>query len=72
MTIKKKHQTAKIQLDLTGPEGNSFVLLGTCRRIAKTLDMDWEVIEKEATSGDYDHLVKTLDKHFGQFVDFLT
>lgn len=26
--------------------------------------MDWEAIRKEAESGDYEHLLDTLEKHF--------
>lgn len=61
----------KKQIDLSGPEGNAFVLLATCKTIAKQLNMDWKSIQESATSGDYDHLVQVLDEHFGNHIDFI-
>jgi hypothetical protein len=66
--IKNKNQPT---VDLTGPEGNAFCLLGYAHRWARELDLDWSSIEKDATSGDYEHLVSVLDKHFGKYVIFL-
>lgn len=50
--------------DLSGPEGNAFAVLGVAQKVAKQNGMDWEAIHKEATSGDYDHLLETIKKHF--------
>jgi hypothetical protein len=60
-----------ITIDLTGPEGNSFVLLGYAARIGKQMGMTKEAIaeiKKDMTSGDYEHLVNVFDKHFGECV----
>lgn len=51
-------------LELTGHDGNAFAILGRARRIARLNDMDWEKISKEANSGDYDHLLRTMVKYF--------
>lgn len=53
----------KLNLDLEGQDGNAFSLLGYFRQEARKAG--WEVDEisktfKEATSGDYDHLLQTL------------
>ena len=73
MTILKRedqpHQ--KPQIDLSGPDGNAYVVLGKCRGIAKQLNMDWDAIQKEATSGDYEHLLTVLNKYFGAYIDFI-
>ena len=69
--IKTDKVYRKPQLDLRGEDGNAFVILATCRNIAKQLHMDWGPIQEEAMSGDYEHLVKTLDSHFGAYIDFL-
>ena len=61
-------QTSKIEIDLTGPEGNAFVLIGHARKWAKQLGLDPSPIVNEMMSGDYEHLLKTLDKHFGDFI----
>ena len=72
MTIRRTKKEKKQVLNLEGPEGNAYVLLGTCRRYAIELGMDWDTIEPEAKSGDYIHLVKTLQTYFGNWVDFAT
>lgn len=54
----------KPELEIIGTDGNAFALLGKARRVATKHKMDWPAIQKEATSGDYDHLLATLAKHF--------
>ena len=51
-------------LHLVGQDGNVFVLLGLAQRVAKKNNMDWTSILKEATSGDYNHVITTLCKYF--------
>jgi len=66
--IKEKVQSKVIEIDLTGPQGNSFYLLGTARNLAKQLGIPHQPIEDEMMSGDYDNLLSVFDKHFGDFV----
>jgi hypothetical protein len=54
----------KPKLVIVGTDGNAFALLGKAQRVAKQNSMDWDAIRKEATSGDYDHLLQTLCKYF--------
>ena len=54
----------KPKLSIVGHDGNAFSLLGEARRVAKANGMDWAPILKEATAGDYDHLLQTLMKYF--------
>jgi predicted ATPase len=51
-------------LKIVGTDGEAFALLGKARRVAIQNKMDWDKISAEATSGDYDHLLQTLDKYF--------
>jgi len=51
-------------LALLGQDGNAFVILGKAQRVARNNDMDWDKIQAEATSGDYDHLLQTMMKYF--------
>lgn len=67
MVIKRKPQRG-IEIDLTGPQGNAFFLLGTARKLARELGLDVEPILVEMQRGDYEHLVATFDKHFGHIV----
>ena len=57
-----------IEIDLTGPDGNAFVLLGKAKNLAKQLELDGDDIIKDMTSGDYEHLLDVFDSHFGNFV----
>jgi hypothetical protein len=66
--IKSKKQKLGIEIDFTGPDGNAFVLIGMASRLAKQLGKDGRAIQKEMIDGNYEHLVNTFDKHFGEFV----
>ena len=68
MITNKRPKKSKIEIDLTGPDGNAFVLIGTASRLAKQLGLDADEIKTEMMSGDYENLVNTFDKHFGHFV----
>ena len=66
-SIKDKKQYP-IEIDLTGPDGNAFVLLGKAKNFAKQLELDGDKIVDEMTSGDYENLLEVFDKYFGSFV----
>jgi hypothetical protein len=66
--IKDKQQKSGIEIDLTGPDGNAFMLIGKAVNLAKQLGLDGKSIQAEMMKGDYEHLVNTFDKHFGHFV----
>jgi hypothetical protein len=68
MVIRKKADTGPIVIDLTGPQGNAYVLLGYAREYAKQLGRDPGPITEEMMSGDYENLVEVFDREFGSFV----
>jgi hypothetical protein len=68
MAILNKPQTRGIEIDLTGPQGNAFFLLGTASNLAKQLELDGSKIMEEMKSGDYENLLQVFDRHFGSFV----
>jgi len=51
-------------LEIVGHDGNAFAILGKAQRVARQNNMDWDKIQKEAMNGDYDHLLRTMMKHF--------
>jgi hypothetical protein len=73
MAIIKKETLpyTKMQIDLTGPEGNAFVLIGHAKRFARDLHLDGDKITKEMMSGDYENLVTIFDNNFGMVVDLI-
>jgi len=66
--IKSKKEKLGIEIDLTGPDGNAFFLIGTASNLAKQLGLDRNSIKEEMMAGDYENLVNVFDKHFGNFV----
>lgn len=66
--IKEKKETFGIEIDLTGPNGNAFYLLGTAGNLAKQLGLDGKRIKEEMMKGDYENLIKVFDSYFGHFV----
>ena len=65
--IRQKTQK-ELVIDLTGPDGNAFALMAYAKRLAEQLGMNYHVIIDEMKQGDYQHLVKTFDFHFGDYV----
>ena len=68
MIREKRQRPKQIIIDLTGPDGNAFALMGYARQFAKQLGLDSNKIIKEMTSGDYENLLEVFDKNFGSFV----
>ncbi len=66
--IKTKKKTSKIEIDLSGPQGNALFLMAQANKLAAKFNLDWPVIREEMKSGDYKNLVQVFDKYFGGFV----
>ena len=66
--IKVKEERAGIEIDLTGPDGNAFVLIGKAGNLAKQLGLDGKKIQAEMMNGNYEHLIEVFDREFGAFV----
>jgi hypothetical protein len=66
--IKKKRKQSQIEMDLTGPQGNAYVLIGTAMNLARQFGYDEEMIKEQMMSDDYENVVQTFDKYFGEHV----
>ncbi len=71
MALLQHRPMGKQTIDLNGPDGNAWCLLGTGQSLARNLRIDFEPIRTEMMSGNYRHLVETFDKHFGEYVDLI-
>ena len=72
MAILTKDKFRKRVIDLNGPEGNAFCLLGTAMSLCKQIGISSERTEEivdEMKSSDYEHLITTFDKYFGKLID---
>lgn len=61
-------RNGQIGIDLNGPDGNSFVLMGHAKRYAKQLGKESKPIIEEMMSGDYEHLLAVFEREFGDYV----
>jgi len=69
--IVKKQNTNRIEIDLTGPQGNAYFLMGTASKLGRQLGWDKDEIEillRQMRRSDYENLVNTFDKYFGNIV----
>lgn len=66
-----KPQQQKLEIDLTGPDGNAFVLMRYVETIGRQLGYSRQritAIRKVMMMGDYEGLVKVFDREFGEHV----
>jgi len=72
MAILSKDTTRKTVIDLTGPDGNAFYILGTamnlCKQIGISSSRTTEILD-EMKSSDYENLIQLFDKYFGKLID---
>ena len=68
MIREKQNKVSELVIDLTGPDGNAFALIGIAKRLASKLSLDFGTIQEEMKSGDYENLINVFDKAFGDFV----
>ena len=57
-----------IEIDLTGPQGNAFYILGVAKKLGKQLGKNVESIKTEMMEDDYDHLLEVFEREFGEYV----
>ena len=71
MIRTKEDRKEPIIIDLTGPQGNAYFLLGTANDFAKQLGWTKEErdkLQEDMKASDYENLLQVFDKHFGKFV----
>ena len=66
--IRTKKPKPEIIIDLTGPDGNAFVLMSMAVDFARQLGKVGKAIREEMMAGDYEHLLSVFDREFGHFV----
>lgn len=72
MRKSDKYRTTKtgpVDIDLSGPDGNAFALLGYAKSLSKQLDKVFKPIQTKMMSGDYENLIKVFKEEFGEFVN---
>ena len=67
----REPMTPKNVINLDGPEGNAFSLMGSAKYLAREVGYSHDEIDTmitKMTSGDYKKLVKTFDEYFDGYV----
>ena len=71
MIREKQERQGPIVIDLTGPDGNAYALMGYASNFGKQLGWDKVRIQElrnKMMDGDYEHLLQVFDREFGDFV----
>ena len=70
MIRDRREMKPQIEIDLSGPEGNAFVLLGYASRLGNQMygPEKTEAILEEMKLSTYELLILTFDKYFGSIV----
>jgi len=66
----RRDMNPKIEIDLSGPEGNAFVLMAYANKLGKRIygyEKTEEILEEMRLS-TYELLILTFDKYFGSVV----
>ena len=65
--IREKQSEVNV-IDLTGPQGNAFYLMAYANKNARKIGLVGSAIIEEMKQGNYEHLVQTFDRYFGDYV----
>jgi len=70
--IKSKSEMPRgsIEIDLTGPDGNAYVLMGIAKQLNRQLDLEVSdtAMLAEMMSGDYENLLAVMERYFGDYI----
>ena len=61
-------------VDLRGPEGNAYAVMGLVKSVLKQIGYDKDHIDeviRNMMSSDYDHLIEVADEHIGHIYTFV-
>jgi hypothetical protein len=69
--LSSEMESKKVEINLKGPQGNAFYLISLADSLGKALGMDKfriKCIQDEMKLSDYEMLIQTFDKWFGDHV----
>ena len=69
--IRNKESRKEIVIDLDGPDGNAYNVLGLAKRYARDIGYasdEMDTMFNRMRSGNYENLIKVFDEYFGDYV----
>lgn len=63
-----------ITVDLEGPGGNAFSIMGVVKKVARATNKTQEETEniiQQMTSGDYENLLSVVEENFPDQIEFI-
>ena len=67
-SVDEKPALPRVELDLTGPDGNAYALMGYACNFAARQGKDTKAILAEMKSSDYENLVQVMEREFGDLI----
>ena len=68
MITNTRPPVGNLSIDLRGPKGNAFALMGITKDILRQLGKDPEPVLNKMMEGDYEELLQVMEKEVGEFV----
>jgi len=68
IVAKENKPMSKVEIDLSGPQGNAFMLISMAGKWAEQIGLDEDEVQAEMMLGDYEHLLSVIEKYFGEYV----
>ncbi len=58
-------------IDLSGPQGNAYFLMGIAKELSKKAGLDFDKILTEMKSSNYENLLNVFESYFSNYVDLV-
>ena len=66
--MRRKNTRTAWEIDISGPDGNAFRIMGVVKNWCKQLGWKHKDIIEEMMKGDYEHLLMTVERYFPDVV----
>ena len=70
--LMREPSTGRLFVDLDGPGGNVFSLIGVAKELSRQIGLDEEAVAAEMKQGDYSEALRVFRRYFGSLVTLAT
>jgi hypothetical protein len=71
LELKSRPEPTMVEIDLTGPDGNVFSLINSCKELSRRFPIDvsfMQVQDEMMASKSYEEAINVFDSYFGEYV----